>query len=61
MEEHLPLITDVEEVPGYYIAAGHEGDGISMSPVTGQLISEIIAGEETCRDIEPFRFNRYKK
>lgn len=61
MEEHLPLITKVDEVPGYYIAAGHEGDGISMSPVTGQLISEIIAGEETCRDVTPFSFNRYKK
>lgn len=61
MEEHLPLITDVEEIPGYYIAAGHEGDGISMSPVTGQLISELIAGEEPCRDLEPFSFHRYKK
>lgn len=61
VEEHLPLITQVDEVPGYYIAAGHEGDGISMSPVTGQLISELIAGEETCRDVAPFSFNRYKK
>lgn len=61
MEEHLPLITQVDEVPGYYIAAGHEGDGISMSPVTGQLIAEMISGEETCRDVTPFSFNRYKK
>ena len=60
MEDHLPLITQVDEVPGYYIAAGHEGDGISMSPVTGQLMSEIIAGEKPSRDIAPFSYNRYK-
>lgn len=61
MEDHLPLITPVDEVLGYYIAAGHEGDGISMSPATGRLISEMIAGEEPFMDVTPFSFNRYKK
>ena len=46
LADHLPLITQVDEVPGYYIATGHEGDGISMAPTTGRLISELIAGEE---------------
>lgn len=45
LADHLPLITQVDEVPGYYIATGHEGDGISMAPTTGRLISELIAGE----------------
>lgn len=61
MEDHLPLITQVDEVPGYYIAAGHEGDGISMSPTTGRLISEMLAGETPYMDVTPFSFNRYKK
>ena len=43
LADHLPLITQVDEVPGYYIATGHEGDGISMAPTTGRLISELIA------------------
>ncbi|WP_304507626.1 NAD(P)/FAD-dependent oxidoreductase [Anaerotignum sp.] len=60
IEEHLPLITHVKEIPGYYIAAGHEGDGISMAPLTGRLISEMIAGEEPCMDVTPFSFSRYK-
>ena len=61
LADHLPLITRVDEVPGYYIATGHEGDGISMAPTTGRLISELIAGEEPYLDLTPFSFNRYKR
>ena len=61
LADHLPLITQVDEVPGYYIATGHKGDGISMAPTTGRLISELIAGEEPYLDLTPFSFNRYKR
>lgn len=61
LADHLPLITQVDEVPGYHIATGHEGDGISMAPTTGRLISELIAGEEPYLDLTPFSFNRYKR
>lgn len=27
--DHMPIVSDTE-IPGYYIAAGHEGDGIGM-------------------------------
>lgn len=61
LEDHLPLITDVEKVPGFYIATGHEGDGISMAPMTGQLMAELIAGEKPYLDITPFSYSRYDK
>lgn len=61
LEDHLPLISNVEKVPGYYIAAGHEGDGISMAPMTGRLISELLAGEKPYMDLSPFSFSRYNK
>ena len=56
-----PLIGYAKGVPGMFIAAGHEGDGISMAPTTGRLISELIAGEEPYLDLTPFSFNRYKR
>lgn len=61
VKEHLPLITDVKGVPGYYIAAGHEGDGISMAPTTGQLIAEIVTGETPHMDVKPFSYSRYER
>jgi glycine/D-amino acid oxidase-like deaminating enzyme len=44
--DHLPLIGPVEAVPGFYLAAGHEGAGIGLAPVTGRLIADWIAGAE---------------
>ncbi len=59
--DHLPIVCHVDEVPGFYIAAGHEGDGISLSAVTGKVISEMVSGAETCIPIEPMRLDRFQK
>lgn len=60
-EDHLPIISEVEEVPGFYIAAGHEGDGISLATVTGKLIEEMLCGKETTISVEPLRYDRFQK
>src|SRR5699024_4210124 len=39
-EDHLPIVSHVDEVPGFYVAAGHEGDGISLAAVTGKVMAE---------------------
>ena len=61
VEDHLPIVSEVEEIPGYYIAAGHEGDGISLSGITGRMMTQIITGEETDFNIDKLKFSRYKK
>ncbi|MFD0828140.1 NAD(P)/FAD-dependent oxidoreductase [Neobacillus sp. M.A.Huq-85] len=60
-EDHLPIISKVKDVPNYYIAAGHEGDGISLAAVTGKLIEELINEKETSIPIEPLRYDRFKE
>ena len=57
--DHLPIVSDVEEVPGFYIAAGHEGDGVALAPITGLLLSQIIANEKTEFDITPLKWSRF--
>jgi D-hydroxyproline dehydrogenase subunit beta len=57
--DHLPLIGPVEQVPGLYFAAGHEGAGICLAPVTGQLIAGWITGgelPEVAQRVLPDRF-----
>ncbi|MDO4545547.1 MAG: FAD-binding oxidoreductase [Bacillota bacterium] len=58
--DHLPIVSAVEEVPGFYIAAGHEGDGISLSAITGKMVSQIVTGEETDFNIDKLKFSRFK-
>ncbi|WP_442601529.1 NAD(P)/FAD-dependent oxidoreductase [Paenibacillus sp. KN14-4R] len=60
--DHLPIVSEVKELPGFYIAAGHEGDGISLAAVTGKLMSEMITEQsQTVISPEPLRFERFKE
>jgi sarcosine oxidase subunit beta len=56
--DHFPIVFDTP-VPGYYVAAGHEGNGIGLAPITGQLIAQMITGEKTAIDVEPLRLRRF--
>ncbi|EHS56064.1 NAD(P)/FAD-dependent oxidoreductase [Paenibacillus sp. Aloe-11] len=57
--DHLPIVSAVDEVPGLFIASGHEGDGISLAAVTGKLVTEMVRGEPTCIPVEPLRYDRF--
>ena len=60
--DHLPIISRVEEVPGFFIAAGHEGDGISLAAVTGKVVSELLTeASHTTIPLEPLRHDRFEK
>lgn len=59
--DHLPIVCEIEQVPGYYVAAGHEGDGICLAPITGKLVSQLVTGEQTEFNIDKLNFSRYKK
>ncbi|MGI6235874.1 MAG: NAD(P)/FAD-dependent oxidoreductase, partial [Christensenellales bacterium] len=55
----LPLLGQVEGIQGFIMAAGHEGDGIALSPVTGRIISDLIISGKTFMDVSclnPARF-----
>ncbi|MDR3591477.1 MAG: FAD-dependent oxidoreductase [Negativicutes bacterium] len=44
----MAILGPVEEVQGFIMAAGHEGDGIALAPVTGKMIADyIVSGAET--------------
>jgi sarcosine oxidase subunit beta len=57
--DHLPIISETE-IPGFYVAAGHEGDGIGLSLITGKLISQMICGEQPAVTTEPLKLSRFK-
>lgn len=59
--DHLPIISSVDKIPGFYIAAGHEGDGISLAAITGKLITEIVEGITPSVSLELLRYDRFDK
>ncbi len=60
-EDHLPIVSPVKEVPGFYIAAGHEGDGISLAAITGKVMAQLVMEEKTAIPIEPLSYDRFRE
>ena len=56
--DHFPIISDMP-VPGFYVAAGHEGNGIGLSLITGQLITQMICEEPPETDIKQLSLSRF--
>ena len=56
--DHFPIISETQ-IPGFYVAAGHEGNGIGLSLITGKLVSQMISKESTDISIEPLKLDRF--
>ena len=52
--DKLPLVGAWEPTPGVWIAAGHEGLGITTSLGTARLLADLIAGRTPPIDAAPF-------
>lgn len=50
-DDGKPFIGEAPGNPGFYMAAGHEGDGIALAPITGKIISQMIRGQELPFDV----------
>lgn len=52
--DNLPLIGRWEPVEGLYVAAGHEGLGITTATGTGELIADLLLGRRGALDPAPY-------
>jgi glycine/D-amino acid oxidase-like deaminating enzyme len=59
--DKLPLIGSWPAIPGVWIAAGHEGLGITTSLATGRIIADLVAGREPGIDAAPLAAGRMVK
>jgi glycine/D-amino acid oxidase-like deaminating enzyme len=55
----LPIIERSSDIPNFYVAAGHEGDGIALSAITGVRMAELITGEIGEDVLAPFSSSRF--
>ncbi len=57
--DEVPIIGPVPGLDGAYISAGHQRKGITMAAMTGELIADLIAGNDTRISVEPFSLARF--
>ena len=55
----LPFIGRTGQVENLVVAAGHEGDGITLSPITGALVSQLVRGREPELPLDDFNCGRF--
>jgi glycine/D-amino acid oxidase-like deaminating enzyme len=56
----IPVIGEVEGVPGFILAAGFSGHGFAIGPGAGHLIADIITGSRPIVDPTAYRPERLK-
>ncbi len=58
LPDSRPVIGPSPMYPDVYFAFGHQHYGLSLGPLTGRLISDLVAGRDPGIDVTPFRAHR---
>ncbi|SAL84383.1 FAD dependent oxidoreductase [Caballeronia arvi] len=54
-----PVIGPADRHPGLWFAFGHAHHGLTLGPVTGRLVGEMMNGEAGFTDPRPYRVGRF--
>lgn len=55
----LPIIGPAPHHANMWFAFGHAHHGLTLGPITGRLIAEMMMGETPAVDVRPFRAQRF--
>jgi len=60
LPDMLPIISPVgERAAGLWANFGHAHHGLTLGPVSGRLLSEMMIGQESFTDLKPFSIKRF--
>ena len=54
----LPYLDEHPDYKGLFIATGHFRNGILLSPITGEIMADLIEGKSPAVDLSSFRLDR---
>lgn len=55
----MPVIGPAWRHDDLWFAFGHAHHGLTLGPITGRLIAEMMTGQTPCVDVRPFRGERF--
>ncbi len=55
----VPVISPVEQLPGFFIATGFSGHGFGIGPGAGRLMADLVSGASPIVDPAPYRLARF--
>ena len=54
-----PILGEVKGRAGFFMAAGHEGDGVALAPLTGKMTADLICGQKIPYGLQEFSLERF--
>ncbi|WP_278923586.1 NAD(P)/FAD-dependent oxidoreductase [Pseudophaeobacter profundi] len=57
----LPVISQVDDLPGLFISTGYSGHGFGIGPAAGRLTADLVTGDAPIVDPHGFRLSRFSK
>ncbi len=57
--DSIPLIGKINQLQDLYVGFGHHHVGLTGGPRTGQLLAQLISGQEPDIDLTPYRPDRF--
>jgi D-amino-acid dehydrogenase len=55
----LPYVGEVPGMKGVFVATGHAMMGLSLGPVTGEIVASLVEGEKPVVGVEKLRVRRF--
>ena len=59
MPDSLPVIGQGRRHANTWFAYGHGHLGLTLGPVTGKIVADLVAGRDAGFDLKPFRIDRF--
>jgi glycine/D-amino acid oxidase-like deaminating enzyme len=59
VDDKKPIIGRSGRIANLLVAAGHEGDGICLSQITGAIIADLATGRTPEIDVRPLTPDRF--
>ena len=61
MPDALPVIGRSSTLPSVIYAFGHQHIGWTLGGITGQLVAELVAGDQPSVDLAPYSLDRFRR
>jgi len=59
MPDVVPVIDEVDSLPGCIVATGFSGHGFGIGPAAGKIVADLVQGRKPDHDLHRFRFSRF--
>ena len=55
----IPIMSDVPDLTGFFVATGFSGHGFGIGPGAGRLMADLVTGAVPLVDPAPYRLSRF--